>query len=134
MIRRKDGSQANRTAERIPEVECPSCACPNKPGSAKCMYCGASLPSRAFFSLPDLTRLKRYFGQKSSSPVNGNRLLKALAGVGTSSVLMVVGAFFLVEAHKKGGYFNWAMAVLPFFYAGNILRRAYAVIFDKNPN
>ncbi|MBI3580840.1 MAG: hypothetical protein HY098_01975 [Nitrospinae bacterium] len=130
MIHRRGSGRENKTGGRPAAVECRVCACPNRPGAARCMYCGSALPGAGpGFGLPRLDGIRRFFGGlfgKKRGP-----LFKASVSALLSTLLFALDAHFLLRAARNGGYFEWAAVLLLAFYAGTLLRNAYLLLFDK---
>ncbi len=130
MIHRRGSGRENKTGGRHAAVECPVCACPNRPGAARCMYCGSALPGADLkFGLPYLDGIRKFFGG-SSGKKNGP-LWKASVSALISTLLFGLATHFFLRAARNGGYFDWAAVLLLAFYAGTLLRNAYLLLFNK---
>lgn len=133
MIHRRGRGQENKTGGRIPALDCPVCACPNRPGAAKCIYCGAPLPStRSSLTLPYFAGLRSFLG--GSASINTARILKASLNALFSAAMLALGTFFLLKAVKSGGYFNWASLLLFYLYGVALLKNAYVLLYEKKPD
>lgn len=132
MIHRRGSGRGNKTGGRLAAADCPVCACPNRPGAKRCMYCGSALPGAGLgFGLPWLDGIRKFFGGPSGK--NRNPLWKASVSALLSTLLFAAGAWFFLRAagSGRGGYFDWVAVLLLAFYAGTLLRNAYLLLFDK---
>ncbi len=130
MIHRRGSGRENKTGGRLAAADCPVCACPNRPGAARCMYCGSALPGAGLgFRIPYFEGIRRLFG--GSSGKKRGPLWKASVSAMLSTLLFALGAYFFFRAAGHGGYFEWAAVLLLGFYAGTLLRNAYLLLFDK---
>jgi len=111
-------------------LDCPACACPNRPGAVKCIYCGTLLPAQSGQpKAPYFENLMEFFNNstaKKRSPV-----LKIAINAFLSAMFFALGTFFVFKAFKHGGYFNWAALSLFYFYGASLLKNAYLLLYNK---
>jgi hypothetical protein len=133
MIRRKEGGQGNKSTQNSAVLDCAVCHCPNKLGSAKCMYCGAPLPLPGRFKMPDFTKLRGFFS-RSEPAYPESPIIKIVSSILLAGALFLGGSAFLYRAFNNGGYLNWAMTLLLGFYGSSLLRNAHQIFYKKKPN
>ncbi len=121
MRRRKSGGK-NRSEPVWPVVECPNCACPNRPDDIRCMYCSSALstrpgkrPAGAFLNgLSYRIRQPRFQNSAARTAKSGSVLLVSIA-------LIIGGLYLFYSAITGGGFLSFCLGVLFTIYGGAAL-------------
>ena len=131
MIHRKDKG-SDRIRESLAEVECPACACPNKPEAVRCMYCRGILPTATMrFDERYLAKFREFFRKAPAVPKKRNLVLELALSGALSIAFLSAGGLFLVKALKHGGSMFWMVAAILTLYGGAALRNGYRILFNK---
>lgn len=120
--------------DKLHFVECPACACPNRPSEQKCMFCQSELqgPAAAIKGhlYPYLNNIRAFFSfQQPPDEVNG--WLRSGLTLLLAAGFIGLGLTFAYRGLRHGGYFNWTVGVLLLIYGGAAVRNSWGVFFRR---